>query len=165
MTTEQLSQNHCSLIGRFLNMMKNKQTNDYLEKEIHKSTFFFVSVILLKGMKSSLQKYKTSKKLESLPKKELVVCRKQWLLQLLNYLYLNCLYMKEFHDIKMIRYSYIGLKILRGQFHLKLLKLLVIKKVISNLFPSFYLIYCKIFALINKSFLGEKARFTEDSDI
>ncbi len=99
-------------------------------------------------MKSWLQRYKTSKKVESLPKKELVVCHKQLLQK-----YVNCLLVKESHEIDMTWYLYIGLKALRVLLRLKLLRLSVIKKVISNLFLSFYLIYCKIFVLINKSFM------------
>ena len=60
-------------------VLDGKKSHDYL----HKSTFFFDSVILLKSMKSRLQKYKKSKKLESLPKKE-KVCHKQLSLNFLN---------------------------------------------------------------------------------
>ena len=50
--------------------------------------------------------------------------------------------------------NHIGLKVLKRKFHLKLLRLLVIKKVIFNLFFSFYLIYYKIIKLINKFVFG-----------
>src|SRR5512136_1958150 len=99
---------------------------------MHKSTFFFDAVILLKGMKSWLQKDMTLKKLEFLPKKEQVVCHKQLYKQFFLK-HLNCSYVKEFHEIYLTWYSYIGLKVSRGLFHLKLLRLLMKKKVISNL--------------------------------
>jgi hypothetical protein len=99
-------------------------------------------------MKSWLQQYKIPKKVESLPKKELVVCHKQLLQK-----YVNCLLVKESHEIDKTWYLYIELKVSRVLLRLQLLRLSVIKKVISNLFLSFYLIHCKIFVLINKSFM------------
>ncbi len=132
--------------------MKPKQTPGPLEKENYTSTFFFGYALLLKSIKSWLQKYKISKKLESLPKKEMF--RLQRLYKQFFQKHLNCLYVKEFHEINMTWYSYIGIKTWRVLFHLQLLRLLMIRKVISNVFLSFYLMSCKIFFLINKSFFG-----------
>ncbi len=88
--------------GKRVFKMKNKQTHDFLQKEMHKSTFFFDFGNLLNSMKSWLQKYKISKKLEPISKKELVYHK-----QLLQK-YLNCSCVKESHEINMTWYSYIG---------------------------------------------------------
>ena len=125
-----------------------KKLHDYLQSEIHKSIFFFVLCNLLDNTKSLLQKCKIYKKLESITKKEKMVHKLQLLLKCL--VHLDVLMFEAIYQHN----NYIGLKVIKGKFHLKLLRLLVIKKVISNLFLSFYLIYYKIFKLINNFVFG-----------
>jgi len=112
-----------------------KKLHDNLKNEIHKSIFFFVLCNLLDNTKSLLQKCKIYKKLGSISKKGKMVHKLQLLLKYL--VYLDVLMFEAIYQHN----NYIGLKVLKRKFHLKLLRLLVIKKVISNLFLSFYLIY------------------------
>lgn len=110
-------------------------------------------------MKSWLQQHRIHKKLEPTPKKKKEeVWRRLLYTNFVNSLYYYymkvpvCIFPKESCSLKESyqNNSYIDLKILRGYFHVKLLRILVIKKVIFNLFLSFYLMYSKNFKRINK---------------
>ena len=86
-----------------------KQTSVYLQKEIHKSIFFYDYIILSKGKKSQLKEYRIPKKVESKPENKLDYLQRLYRQFFQNHL--NCSYLKEKIEVHSIYHSDIEIKI------------------------------------------------------